>query len=88
MHYEDLASAQTYRELASFLETSSFDYQRIVGKVKDASNKTDPTALLIRSRMELLEPRIVAATCKAREAYGYVPVSSQPSVVHSDFRKS
>ena len=88
LHYEDLASAQTQRRLASFLDTSSFDYQRIIAKVKDASNKTDPTALLIRSRMELLGPRIVAATCKAREAYGYLPASSKPSVVHSSFRKS
>jgi hypothetical protein len=71
VRYEDLGSPKTYHQLSKFLETSAFDYQMHVGKVKDAANKTDPTATLIRQRIEALHPRIVAATCEVRTAYGY-----------------
>ena len=71
LRYEDLGSAGTYQKLADFLETSSFDYARHIGQVKDASNKTDPTASLIARRIQALHRRIAAATSDAREAYGY-----------------
>jgi hypothetical protein len=69
--YEKLASPQTYRELSRFLETSPFKYQSHIGNVKDAANKADPTALLIRQRIDYLQPQIAAATCDVRAAYGY-----------------
>jgi hypothetical protein len=71
LRYEDLGSPRTYRKLSRFLGTAAFNYQSHVDKVKDASNKTDPTALLIRQRIEFLQPRIAAATCEGRAAYGY-----------------
>ena len=71
LRYEDLASPKTYHDLSRFLETSSFNYKSHVSKVKDPSNKTDPTALLIRRRIEFLQPQIAAATCNVRAAYGY-----------------
>ena len=71
LRYEDLTNPKTYRELAKFLETSSFSFQSHVNKVKDAANKSDPTALLIRERIEFLRPQIAAATCQVRAAYGY-----------------
>jgi len=71
LRYEDLASSETYRELSAFLETSPFDYQSRIRKVKDASNKTDATAVLIRQRIEFLQPQIATATSAARAAYGY-----------------
>lgn len=77
LRYEDLGDPDTYRELSQFLETSSFDYKKQLGKVKDAANKTDPTALLIRQRMELLQPRIAQLTRDARAAYGYAVVDSK-----------
>ena len=71
LRYEDLANPKTYRELSKFLETSPFNFQSHVNKVKDAANKSDPTALLIRERIEFLRPQIAVATCQARAAYGY-----------------
>ena len=68
LRYEDLGQSKTYRELSKFLDTSSFAYQSHTGKVKDASNKSDPTARLIRQRIEFLQPQIAAATCGARAA--------------------
>ena len=68
--YEKLASPQTYRELSRFLETSPFKYQSHIGNVKDASNKADPTALLIRQRIDSLQPQIAAATRDVRAAFG------------------
>jgi hypothetical protein len=69
--YEDLGGPKTYQKLSNFLNTSSFDYQKHIGKVKDPSNKTDPTAALIRRRMDFLQPQIATATAEARAAYGY-----------------
>jgi hypothetical protein len=69
--YEDLRDPETYHELSRFLETSRFNYQSHIGKVKDPANKTDPTAVLIRQRIEFLKPQIAALTCEARAAYGY-----------------
>jgi len=71
LRYEDLGDPKTYRELSKFLETSPFNFQSHVNKVKDAANKSDPTALLIRERIEFLRPQIAAATSEARAAYGY-----------------
>lgn len=71
LHYEDLGDSNTYQKLAKFLETSSFDYRSQIGRVKDTSNKTDATAVLIRRRMDFLKPQITAATCEMRKAYGY-----------------
>lgn len=71
LRYEDLGSAKTYQKLSKFLETSAFDHRSHVGRVKDASNKTDATAILIRRRMETLQPQIAAATGDMRAAYGY-----------------
>ncbi len=75
LRYEDLRSPQTYQQLSDFLETSSFDYAGHIRKVKDASNKTGPTAVLIRRRMQLLEPQIANATREARAAYGYLDIA-------------
>jgi hypothetical protein len=80
LRYEDLGSPKTYHKLSKFLETSSFDYQKHIGKVKDAANKTDPTANLIRQRIEVLHPRIIAATGDVRTAYGYSR-AARPHVV-------
>lgn len=71
LRYEDLGSPDTYQHLSDFLAASSFDYQTHLAKVKDASNKTDATAVLIRRRIELLQPQIAEATCAARAAYSY-----------------
>jgi Sulfotransferase family len=71
LQYEELGSPQAYQKLSTFLETSPFDYQRHLGKVKDASNKTDPTAVRVRQRIEQLQPQIADATCEGRAAYGY-----------------
>jgi Sulfotransferase family len=71
LHYEDLGNPKPYLKLARFLETSGFDFQSVVAQVKDASNKTDRTALLVRQRMQELQPEIDAATEAARAAYGY-----------------
>jgi hypothetical protein len=71
IRYEDLGSSETYQGLAGFLETASFNFQGPVDKVKDASNKTDPTARLIRQRIELLQPQIAIVTREAQAAYGY-----------------
>ncbi len=71
LHYEDLGGPKAYHQLSRFLETSSFDYRSHVEKVMDASNKTDPTAVLISRRIEFLQPQIAAATSEARKAYGY-----------------
>lgn len=71
IHYEDLAVPRTYQKLARFLRTSLFDYVSHIGRVRDASNKTDPTAVLIRRRMEFLQEPIAQATCDARTVYGY-----------------
>lgn len=69
VRYEDLQNHDTFPELARFLETDSFDYAKCIRRVRDASNKTDPTAQLIRQRMELLAPKIAAATSQARTLY-------------------
>jgi hypothetical protein len=71
VRYEDLGNPTTYHKLAIFLKSQSFDYKSHVGKVKDASSKADPTALLIRRRIEFLQPQIASATCGGRTAYGY-----------------
>lgn len=71
LRYEDLGSPKTYQQLSKFLETSGFNYQSHVSKVKDAANKSDPTARLIRQRMQFLQPQILAATSGARASYGY-----------------
>jgi hypothetical protein len=71
LRYEDLGNSRTYQRLSKFLQTSAFDHRSHVGRVKDASNKTDPTAVLIRRRMEALQPQIAAATGEMRAAYGY-----------------
>jgi hypothetical protein len=71
VHYEDLRSSKLYERLGKFLGASPFDYKSLVGKVKDASNKTDPTAHLILRRMKHLQPEIENATRGARAAYGY-----------------
>jgi hypothetical protein len=76
VRYEDLGHANLYPQLAKFLNTSLFDYRKITAR-KDASNKTDPTALLIRRRIQLLHREIAATTCEVRSAYGY------PSAVNS-----
>jgi hypothetical protein len=81
LRYEELGSARTYQKLARFLETSSFDYARHISQVKDASNKTDPTARLITRRIEFLHPQIAAATSDAREAYGYSRATHPPGGV-------
>jgi len=70
VRYDDLGRARIYRDLSTFLETSSFDYASHIGKVKDASNKTDPTAVLIGRRIEFLQSQIAATTRDARAAYG------------------
>lgn len=71
VRYEDLAHAKTYQALAKFLETSSFDYASHLCKVKDPSNKTRPTAILIRQRIEALQQEIDAITSEVQAAYGY-----------------
>ena len=71
VRYEDLGNPATYHQLSKFLETSSFQYQGLTEKVKDASNKTDLTALLIQRRLASLRPQIEAATRDARAAFGY-----------------
>jgi hypothetical protein len=71
VHFEDLGNPITYHQLSQFLETSSFNYQSQVEKVKDASNKTDLTALLIQRRIAFLRPQIEAATWGARAVFGY-----------------
>lgn len=82
LRYEDLGNPKLYLKLSRFLGTSPFDYKSVIGKVKDASNKTDRTALLIRRRMDHLQPLIEAATGGARAAYGYSSIvnSHQTSV--------
>jgi hypothetical protein len=71
LHYEHLGNPKSYQQLARFLGTSGFDFRSVVADVKDPSNKTDRTALLIRQRMQELQPEIDAATGVARAAYGY-----------------
>lgn len=71
LRYEDLGSPEIYQKLSGFLGASSFDYQSHVDKVKDASNKIDPTAALIRSRIQLLHPQIAITTREGKAAYGY-----------------
>ena len=71
LRYEDLKNAKSYERLSQFLEASPFDYPAALAKVKDASNKSDPTALLIRRRMKFLQAEIESATAGARAAYGY-----------------
>jgi hypothetical protein len=79
LRYEDLGCSGTYQKLSKFLETSSFDYQSQLARVKDPSNKTDPTAVLIRERMEFLRPQIAATTGDMRAAYGYSLADSEPT---------
>ena len=69
LRYEDLQNHETYRGLAEFLETDSFDFARCLRRVRDVSNKTDATARLIRQRMELLAPKVAAVTSQARALY-------------------
>jgi len=76
LRYEDLASPKTYHELSRFLEAAPFNYQSHVDRVKDASNKTDPTALLIQQRIAYLQPQITATTRDALAAYGYSSAAS------------
>jgi hypothetical protein len=71
LRYEDLACADTYQTLRRFLNSGPFDFEKHIGRVKDASNKTDPTAALIRCRIQLLRPQIAAMTGEMRAAYGY-----------------
>lgn len=75
LRYEDLTGAESaagsYERLSQFLEASPFRYKAALAKVKDASVKTDPTALLIRVRIQALHAEIEAATSGARAAYGY-----------------
>jgi hypothetical protein len=71
VRYEDLGSSATYHQLSKFLETSSFNYRSQIEKVKDASNKTDLTALLIQGRIASLRPQIEAVTSDARAPFGY-----------------
>ena len=71
VRYEDLDSPQTYEELSGFFKTSAFDYKSRLRRVNDASNKTSPTAALIRQRIEALQPEITAATLQVRTAFGY-----------------
>ena len=82
LRYEDFGSSETYRKLATFLETSSFDYESHLVRVKDASNKTDAMAVLIRQRIEFLQPQIAAATRDVRAAYGY-PVLADSAVLQT-----
>lgn len=69
LRYENLGDPDTYQKLSRFLDTSSFDYQSQIGRVKDASNKTDPTAVLIRQRMDFLvpSPRLIQELVQAWE---------------------
>ncbi len=75
IRYEDLRNPHTYRKLSNFLEASSFDFGACLGKVKDASGKTDPTAVLVRQRIQFLDRRIAVATSNARAAYGYPEIA-------------
>jgi hypothetical protein len=71
IRFEDLGSPATYHQLSKFLETASFNYRSQVEKVKDPSNKTDLTALLIQRRIASLRPQIESVTWDARAAFGY-----------------
>ncbi|HEX5229788.1 MAG TPA: sulfotransferase [Bryobacteraceae bacterium] len=71
LRYEDLTDAGSYGRLSQFLDTSPFQYKTALARVKDASKKTDPTAVLIRRRLRALQAEIEAATSSARAAYGY-----------------
>lgn len=78
LRYEDLNSPRPYEKLSQFLEASPFDYKAALSRVKDESNKSDPTALLIHRRIKLLRQEIEAATNSARAAYGYPGVAGLP----------
>ena len=71
LRYEDLGSPQTYEEISGFFRTSGFEYKSRLRRVHDASNKTSPTAALIRQRIEALQPEITAATLHVRTTFGY-----------------
>jgi hypothetical protein len=72
IRYEDLGDAETHQKLVQFLETDSFDYQSRIATMKNAANKTDPTAILIWRRIDTLRDQILSRTVKVRETYGYL----------------
>ena len=71
VRYEDLASPKTMQKLASFLQASSFHAKREMGRVKDAADKTGPTAVRIQQRIRRLQPEIENLTSEMCTVYGY-----------------
>jgi hypothetical protein len=82
IRYEDLGKAETYQKLVHFLEADSFDYISRIAKVKNAANKTDPTAVLIQQRIGALHHQILSRTIKVRETYGYIGFADSSLNLH------
>jgi Sulfotransferase family len=82
VRYEDLRSAETYVRLASFLDTSSFDFKSQIAMVKDTADKTGPAAARIQQRMQKLQLQIESMTSEIRAIHGYTPsVAAESSVI-------
>lgn len=79
IRYEDVTSAKTYARLASFLETSPFDFKRQIAMVKDRADKTGTAAVRIQQRMQKLQPQIENLTSQMREIHGYIPSTAAKS---------
>jgi hypothetical protein len=82
VRYEDLRSAETYLRLASFLDTSPFDFKSQIAMVKDTADKTGPAAARIQQQMQKLQSQIDSLTNEIRAIHGYASsVAAESSAI-------